>query len=312
VILDAGNRKNTLFLFLILFGCCLTFNAQSTVDLDKVQRAIVFLYGADQHGHENASAPLATGFFTVVPFKNDPLHGPLLLITARHVLDPVWAGCAPVNPTRLFMRLNAKDFDPSKDDTGVKFVQLDLIWSGRNRNVFTTVDSSVDAAVLTLPNSITKEVEKSDVGSIDIVNFATRDEARALTSGAEIVSAGLLPDFPGVRRNYPIMKFGHVSTKPQERVRVHCGFGGALLSHPLHFWFIAANLVGGNSGSPILFKPPLYSGQRATLIGLQSTSWEGSDIAGMTPIEDIFEIIEVMELPDADLYRGPPREPKKP
>jgi hypothetical protein len=277
-----------------------------------VQKTIVFIYGADAHGHENTSSPLATGFFVGVPNKDDQSHGVLLLITARHVVDPVWGGCATLNPSRLFMRLNTQDFNPSKDDTGVDYLQMDLIMTGPKRNVFTSVDPSVDAAVFLLPESTRKELKKFDFSDIGLPNFATRDEAKALNSGAEVVSAGLLPDFPGVRRNYPIMKFGHISIKPQERVRVHCGPGAALLSNPLWLWFIAANLVGGNSGSPILFAPKLFTGGRATLIGLQSTSWEGADIAGMTPIEDIYEIIEAMELSNADLYRGPPRETKKP
>jgi hypothetical protein len=52
-------------------------------------------------------------------------------------------------------------------------------------------------------------------------------------------------------------------------------------------WMIAASLVGGNSGSPIFFAPSAItmSNQpaRAILLGVQSTSFEGTDVAGMAP-----------------------------
>jgi hypothetical protein len=44
---------------------------------------------------------------------------------------------------------------------------------------------------------------------------------------------------------------------------------------------------------------------RGAIIGLQSSSFNGADIAGMTPIEDVFKIIEQHTLPlSLDLYRG--------
>lgn len=81
---------------------------------------------------------------------------------------------------------------------------------------------------------------------------------------------------------------------------------------PLSVWFIAINLIGGNSGSPIVSVPRMFSGDRALLVGLQSMTIEGSDISGMTPSDRIFEIIEKLNLPDADLYRGPERKVAKP
>ena len=71
------------------------------------------------------------------------------------------------------------------------------------------------------------------------------------------------------------------------------------------------NLVPGNSGAPILYFPEgtngmSFGGGRVTLIGLQSTSFLGSDIAGMTPVNFIFDVIRGLNLPGADLYRGLP------
>jgi hypothetical protein len=46
------------------------------------------------------------------------------------------------------------------------------------------------------------------------------------------------------------------------------------------------------------------------IIGVQSSSFGGADIAGMTPIEDVFKIIEQHSLPKLDLHRGDGVKPK--
>ena len=69
---------------------------------------------------------------------------------------------------------------------------------------------------------------------------------------------------------------------------------------------IAASLVPGNSGSPIFFVPVGFGGVRfggmgrASLIGIQSTSFLGSDIAGMAPIQFLIDSMKAANLPDAD------------
>ena len=44
---------------------------------------------------------------------------------------------------------------------------------------------------------------------------------------------------------------------------------------------------------------------RVMILGVQSSSFDGADVAGMTPIEDVFKIIEGHQgTPELDLYRG--------
>ena len=50
-----------------------------------------------------------------------------MLVTARHLVDPVWACKAPQNPTALYARVNKKVFDPTKDASGVEFIRLSLV-----------------------------------------------------------------------------------------------------------------------------------------------------------------------------------------
>ena len=41
------------------------------------------------------------------------------------------------------------------------------------------------------------------------------------------------------------------------------------------------------------------------LLGIQSISFLGADVAGMTPINFVYEILQGIALPDSDLHRGP-------
>ena len=110
--------------------------------------------------------------------------------------------------------------------------------------------------------------------------------------GDSIVSAGLLPGRCGEKRNYPFFKFGEISNIPDEPTWIGCG--GRVELRLERVWFLAANLVAGNSGSPIFYAPPTLLTEdikRGVVIGIQSSAFDGADIAGMTPIEDVFKII---------------------
>ena len=121
--------------------------------------------------------------------------------------------------------------------------------------------------------------------------------------------AGLLPGLQGNSRNYPIFKFGQISSIPSEDVETHCGTGKP--GFFVKVWLLAANLVPGNSGSPI-FHVPLggnglsFGGTRPMLLGVQSISYVGADIAGMTPSNFVYDILQTMGLGDVDFRRDPP------
>jgi hypothetical protein len=140
---------------------------------------------------------------------------------------------------------------------------------------------------------------------VRLADLPSLDEASKVDTGAQIVSAGLLLGASGVRRNYPIFKFGYVSSKPEEEVSVSCIPGGA--EKNMTEWMIAAALVGGNSGSPIYFAPPGFggvsTGGRPFLLGVQSMSFQGSDVAGMTPVHFLVDAIRRLGIADMDITR---------
>jgi hypothetical protein len=73
-------------------------NAQSVfnINLDSVRRSVVFLHVVDSAGQLQEAG---TAFLIGVPLKSNPNQTYEILVTARHIVDPAWAGCKPSNGT---------------------------------------------------------------------------------------------------------------------------------------------------------------------------------------------------------------------
>jgi len=276
-------------LAIVLSSPAIPATAQSpfSVNLDAVRQSVVFFHRVDASGQLKEAG---TGFLLMVPTKSDPQRGYLLLVTARHIVDPQWAGC-PASTDTLDVLFNKKGYDPKNDATGTVEVPLTGRWSF-------PVDDSVDIAVISLNGQVYSSMGVENQGML-ISQLPSPEELKKVNSGSQIVSAGLLLGASGSKRNYPIFKFGYVSSIPEEKIAVACCPG--CTSKLRTEWMIAASLVPGNSGSPIVFVPPTFQGGRAFLLGVQSTSFLGYDVAGMAPVQFLLDTIRNLNLPDANL-----------
>jgi hypothetical protein len=290
---------------------CSPLRASINIDVKAVEKTVVFLYSADGTGAVDKTKPLGTGFLVAVPLRSDPNQAHILLVTARHIVDPVWAHCAvQQNPTVIYARVNKKSDPRQPASDSVEFVQIPLITSGAP-TWFHHADDEVDAAITPFP-----KIDGVDIKEVPIEYFPTPEETAAQSIGDPVMSAGLLPGLAGNARNYPIFKFGYISNIPLESIKTRCS--PQAVEFEVKVWLIAANLVPGNSGSPI-FHVPLggsgvrIGGTRPMLLGVQSISFLGADVAGMTPIEFVYEALQ-QQLPDGNFRRGrePPALPTKP
>jgi hypothetical protein len=277
--------------FIVFISSCAAQSAFN-INLDAIRQSVVVLHIVDSNGTLKEAG---TGFLIVVPTKSDPNQGYELLVTARHIVDPLWAGC-PATTDSLVALFNKKDFDPNRDSKGTVEVPLSREWMYPS-------DDSADVAV-TILNGQFMSTLKLENQPLAVSDLPSIEEAKRVNTGAQIVSAGLLLGASGTQRNYPIFKFGYVSSVPDEKVSVACCPGCA--AHFEKEWMIAASLVPGNSGSPIFFVPAGFpgislGGQRAFLLGVQSTSFVGFDVAGMTPVQFLWDAIRKLNLSDANL-----------
>jgi hypothetical protein len=294
----------TLCALILLSTSCWRAQATININTDAVQKTVVFIYGSDAKGAVDQNQPMGTGFLVGVPLKSERQRLYPFLITARHILDPSWAKCGRSNPSVVYARVNKKDFTPDSGDPGFDFIPIKLLDNGMPI-WWHSVNDAVDVAVARFPI----DQEHFDVDLIPVEMFPTDAETSAQSIGDPVMSAGLLPLFTGSTRNHPIFKFGQISNIPTENIETRCV--QQMPPFKVKVWLIAANLVPGNSGSPI-FHVPLggggvsLGGTRPMLLGVQSISFLGADVAGMAPISFVYEILQSMNLPDADFRRGPP------
>ena len=267
--------------------------------MNVLSDAVVFFYQRDESGK---LTPQGTGFLVGIPSKTRTDESYIYLVTARHMVDGPWVGCPP-SKDRLILRLN-KAFDRPQilelgELTTVNFPLDDQVWEYPD-------DDMYDLAFTRLPEQAMNGLG-AVVRPLKSENFPTQSEAGQLRVGDDIVSAGLLVGASGEWRNFPIFKWGQVSS-------VRSGEPLSIPS-PCHGnprWMreilVAASLVPGNSGSPIVVLPNQLHPGSTFVAGVQSISFSGSDVAGMTPIRPMLDKLRRVHA-ESDLDLGPPDAP---
>jgi hypothetical protein len=260
--------------------------------------AVVFFYQRDLSGN---LTPQGTGFLVGIPSVTKKNTSYIYLVTARHMVDGPWMGCP--SKDHLVLRLN-KAFDRPQvlelgERTAINFSLDGQVWEYPD-------DSMYDLAFTRLPEKVMNALG-AVVRPMKLENFATQAEADQLRVGDNIVSAGLLVGASGEWRNFPVFKWGQISS-----VR-----SGEPLSIPspcpgkprwMREILVAASLVPGNSGSPIVVLPSQFHPGRTFVAGVQSISFMGNDVAGMAPIRPMLDKLRRIN-GDSDLDLGPPDAP---
>jgi len=90
----------------------LVSSAQASININvkAVEKTVVFLYAADSSGTAvDGNRPIGTGFLVEIPLLSDAKRSYRVLVTARHIVDTVWAKCPMlINPSAIYARLNKK------------------------------------------------------------------------------------------------------------------------------------------------------------------------------------------------------------
>ncbi len=299
--------KKVLCAIWVLFLSAIS-QASLTINPDFVKRATVFIFSANDAGNVDPTKPEGTAFLVSIPIVGSD-RSYIVLLTARHILNPSWTGCTEQNPSAIYVRLNRKNYDPAKETSGVAYVKLTLREPNGSLAFVVPNDDQIDAAAVPL-NSTDFSDPSFDLVTVPLESFATDEELSKLTTGDAIVSAGLVPGAQGTNRNYPVFKFGFISDNRPEPFVTACGQNAPGRSEKV--WFISMNMFPGASGSAIFYAPPGSGGlqfgasvMRPVLIGIQSSSILNADVAGMTSIGLAFPMLESLHLPNADLHRGP-------
>jgi hypothetical protein len=216
------------------------------------------------------------------------------------VVDPEWAHCSRKNPASITVRMN-------KREGGVGYERIPLEVNHK-RGFFTPADDTSDVAAVFLDRRLVPNLDSYKFFDVPFRLLPTGSEVQSLRPDQKIMTAGLLPQFPGEQENLPIFRDGVLSNTPSEPVKVSCDSTAG--STALHVWFLTATIPRGVSGAPvfsIINREP--GAQRApVLVGIQSMAWPDQGVAGMTPSSVLADFIQkLLEQNhfDVDFYRGP-------
>ena len=260
------------------------------VDFNSLRRSVVFIHKVDSTGRVQH---FGTGFLLSLPSKSQPNREYRVLVTARHMVDPSWLHC-PGQDENIVVVFNKAGYDPKSGEPGTIEKPFVGFWHYPH-------DDSVDIAVGVFGNDSYPSTGIDNDG-FPVFELPSPQELSKVGTGSLVVSAGLLQGASGAKHNYPIFKFGYVSSIIDEKVGVNCCPDPGCDSRLETTWMIAASLVGGNSGSPIIYSPPPFdANQREFLLGIESMSFTPSDVAGMAPVQYLIDMLPDLGLPDIDL-----------
>ena len=273
-----------------------------------IQEAVLFVYiDRSIAGEMPNRMPDATAFVLKVNSRTNP-NGPgkdppflRFLVTARHVIQPSWMGCpgatAEKDPAKIIVRFN-------KIGGGVSSDELTLYEGGKPLFI-ASERNDVDLAALMLTQKTLPNIKAYTFIDLPFKNLATDQEMEQISTGAAVMTAGLLPNFAGTQQNYPIFKSGTFSNKLLEPVPVTCP--DLLTQHNSLVWLIDAMLPPGTSGAPVFWIADRGPGNNRipVLIGIQSFSWLSEGVAGITPSGELVDLMtRALARFDVDLIRG--------
>lgn len=258
-----------------------------------IPRAVLFLYAGTGTKEEK---PSGTAFVVTVPQAGNPSRFLRFLITARHLVDPIWAKCEP--PTiHLSIRFN------KKDGGGTALVPLDLN-PKLGKVLYVPKDPHSDLAAILLRPQLFPKFGDYEVLDVPFRITASESEMDNAREGTPIITAGLDPDLPGENANLPVFRQGVVSRKNNELIKsiAPC----ALIPTEVHSELLSAPLHLGDSGAPI-YVTNGRGGHQPVLIGIQSFVFEDKQLAGITPATDLVSLIKDVSAEmkvQPDLYQG--------
>ena len=140
--------------------------------------------------------------------QNDPgfKQTHTMIVTARHVIDPEWAGCSWRNPAAVNVRVNAKDCVPGVSAPPAFGKCPFLLTLTAKKMWLSHADDKVDVALIPIVNLQEAQVVNQDVNSLEVQDFATPEEIQKFHIGisANIISAGWVgPRSLECERNLP-------------------------------------------------------------------------------------------------------------
>jgi hypothetical protein len=245
--------------------------------LQKIKKTVAFVYGQTHVRDKDGKSvlldgTLGTAFFVLYP---DPRggedYGFIYIVTAKHVLKDEGEG-KYLDKVRL--RMN------KKDGSGVSFGNIPVSDSqGKFLWLDDKDDPNADVAV-TLFHPLEGQV---DYLTFPLSDFSSDDSLKKsiVSEGDSVYLVGLMPQFTGENRNYPVVRHGYIALLSDEPIPLGANVKERVYVLELGSW-------PGQSGSPVFLS---LGGMRNTSMMLRESYSLLGVMLGFVPNERPFETI---------------------
>jgi hypothetical protein len=187
----------------------------SAQDMEQLKKTVAFVYGSFQQKDKDGKpvtleTPLGTAFFVVYPAAVGEQYGYIYIVTAKHVIRD--GNGKYLDNIRL--RLN------KKDGSGVAFTTVPVTdKTGKLKWFDDPDDPNEDIAVIQATPSQTE----ADYKAIPISLFSSPESLKKsnVIEGDPVYLIGLMPQFTGVKRNYPVVRHGYISLLSDEPISMN-------------------------------------------------------------------------------------------
>lgn len=312
-------KRGSILILLILISCTFAL-AQSTsptqeVFIDQIKKTVVFLQTnwedsttqiADPKKQPPIKSQSGTGFLIFVPVpelgKDASGHqrGCNFLVTAKHMIRQTTPdhklGPYAKNVTVVFNKTASDSRSGQLRDQS----DIDIIDSRGDLHWFVDRSDTVADVALTRVSIDPKSV---DFRTIPQDLFVTKSmvSEKHINENDEVLFSGLFTGFIGSKKNYPIVRHGHLALLPGEDVPVD----NDRPDKKTQIYMVEVTSFGGNSGSPVFLRlgglresvGTSLEGYSYHLLGVMSgyhpdaETRQNSGIALVVPAEKIIDIL---------------------
>lgn len=195
--------------------------------------AVIFLFAQNQYGQ----VPIGTAFIVGYPVPGQANQFVPLVVTAKHVIGTT---------SKVIGRFSTQE---GKTPATVEY---DLAALRRGCDYWEHSDPGVDIAVFRTPHYTEAKYE-----AIPYELIASRQDFKAaqIQTTDRVVLPGLLVNFMGLARNYPIIRGGTIALMPEEPIPMRYAVGSKMLETRQEAILIDATAIQGHSGSPVFLWP---------------------------------------------------------
>ena len=229
--------------FLYSLFAFLWSNAIAVPIPSDIKEVVVFIY---IEGPKGELVPNGTGFLVGVEHPRNAERMFPYLVTAKHVLSQTQDVLLPhvfLKPNgpflpHVFLRLEKKS-------GALEIIKIPLVPHDAEQNVFLHQDPTVDLAVI--PLWLKEDVFAYKIFPENLILSQEKFSELNITEGSDIFFAGLFTPYLGEKKNYPVVRFGHIALITSEKIN----WNGTMMD----LYLIETFSYGGNSGAPIFFYP---------------------------------------------------------